>query len=348
MSVTDEGAVQEAAHAQGDEEGQLEEAPVQYEEVPAMPGELSEAELLGLRDVAHKMLSRHKTLGGALQTLIQAYRLHNVAMLDMLRVLEEERADPRLTVFFTQAAKHKAKEPFKREQLAETLGQRTLPWLLDQIAQEKVRDNSEEVKAQRRQEEARRTAPIRWPVVDLPLPSLQQGDHAVLPRDRTLAIAGPAEEVYAQIERLARTAMGNLKIIYCHEQLGEYCEKLATPLDKENTVIPLGRAKWLNACDNERTMMMAFHDVFRQLEHVDLILVADMSDFNGAMTQQSPAGRAATGHRRLRRFAEAMGCGLVIGVPTTEENPYNLSLSAWSNLTTYTHLYLTDGAHGKP
>jgi hypothetical protein len=332
--------VAEETQVSPEEEGQLDGLP-RCEEAPNLNGELDDAEIAGLQAAATKLLHRRKELGGAIMTMVQAFRLHNTASLAMMRILEEERANERLSLFFSGAARNEARKPFKREELAETLGKKTLPWLLEEIAHEQHLDSLDETKEKRRQEEARREAPVRWPYVDLPIEAFRQGDLAAMPRNRTLAVVGPLDEVRLAIRALALNAMDAVRTVYCHELLA------GDPSDARANLVVIGKSQWLNAGESERLMATAFHEAFHALGELDLLLVADMDDFSSSMTSLSSAAKAASGHRRLRKFADHLGCALVIGVPTTEEAPYDVSQSGWSNLTTYAHVHLVAGAHVK-
>lgn len=300
------------------------------EVVPAVEGELSEDALEELRKKAMKVMHRRKELGSALASAVQAYRLHSIATLAISRVLQEEQADPRLLLFLTHAVKAQAAEPFEREKVAQLLGEGTLPWLLDEIAQEKFRENLESNKEAQAAEEARRQEPLTLPGELLPGLMTAEGV-ANVQRDRTVALVGPRDAVRSRLEQIVQALAGK-NVLYCRWSLD------ADEFPSQQGLAILPKSKWLNAAESDQQLADVFRVAMPDAPYVDALLIDDTDDVSASLSQVSIANRVSTAHRRLRRFADSLGCALILGVPTTDEQPFDLSKTGWQTLEVHTVL----------
>lgn len=319
MSASEDPGTQEAAETQ---ENRLTEV------VPHLSGELSEEEVEDFRRKAMKLIHRRKDLGSALASAVQAYRLHSIATLAISRVLEEEQADPRLLLFLSHAVKSQAQEPFEREKVLQLLGEGTLPWLLEEIGKEKARENLESNKEARAAEEARRQQPLVVPGHLLPGLTTDTGV-AQIARDRTVTLIGSRDVVRSRIEQLAK-ALAGMSVLHCRWSLD------ADEAEAQEGLVTLPKSKWLNAAEGDQELADIFRVAMPTATHVDAILIDDTDDVSASMSQVSIANRVSTAHRRLRRFADSLGCALILGVPTTEEQPFDLSKTGWQTLEVHT------------
>ena len=110
----------------------------------------------------------------------------------------------------------------------------------------------------------------------------------------------------------------------------------------------LPKSKWLNAAEGDQELADIFRVAMPNATHVDAILIDDTDDVSASMSQVSIANRVSTAHRRLRRFADSLGCALILGVPTTDEQPFDLSKTGWQTLEVHTVMVRVSNADITP
>ena len=201
---------------------------------------------------------------------------------------------------------------------------------MDEIAQEKFRENLESNKEAQAAEEARRQEPLTLPGELLPGLMTAEGV-ANVQRDRTVALVGPRDAVRSRLEQIVQALAGK-NVLYCRWSLD------ADEFPSQQGLAILPKSKWLNAAESDQQLADVFRVAMPDAPYVDALLIDDTDDVSASLSQVSIANRVSTAHRRLRRFADSLGCALILGVPTTDEQPFDLSKTGWQTLEVHTVL----------
>jgi hypothetical protein len=244
--------------------------------------------------------------------------------------------------FAVQYAMWAASKPFNEHDMMSGVLETILPWLADVVDSHTVADEKAAMEERAELNERRRNTPLPIGVKHTPA---QEGTS--LARDRALVLIGWEPAVRWLMDEMCSNVLNtqehDFRIVRCLTRPPNASEQHAR-------MIRLAPSAWSGVANSDRDIDKM---VFEFIEPtaggpVDMVAIDNLSlAFTGGFVGRNPYANAGDAHRRLKKWTDKLGAGLVATVPTETYQLPDFSGNEFEQLKTFANLRpvaVTDGA----
>lgn len=300
--------------------------------VEGAPGKVADAEWekAGAQARAFMTKDSFREVIGSMLAFRQGYVMAYNAL---QRLLDRETdVHPLVADVLVQSAAHGAAQAFDEQILLKGYQETVFPWMLRTVAQHNAEDREELKKQFEAEEEARRQRDVPIGV------ALDPGGSLSLPRSQSLVLTGWRPAVLWVLDQIVThtlAARDQQTYTVVRFQAGTTQQK------PDAYLLRLGGKAWAGCCNSNSSLpKLAAAAIYPLLQlPPDLLVVDDLpAAITNGLVGRASASVAGDAHRRLRKMANEVGCGLVGAILQPTEDPPDLSPPPWENLRTFTTL----------
>lgn len=298
--------------------------------------EITEEQLKAISRRSQKLIEQDKLIQTACATLMISQQLYHCGLQALNRQIDKIGEKPDIEAALVQSMRHGAMQPFKRPDLLKKLQDHILPWLLGEMAGEEEREGKH-VAAEIIKENEQRAK------IDIPIGFLPDKDwkEMLLPRDRTLVLAGHRGAVKFMLDMIVRAIIEigtgfRPNILRMVDNVLAH-SNITKSEWRDKQYIECGVNRWIKCASSDKALTKTLAPWIKAMRKLrtDLLVIDDMGLLLGESTLavQTRAGQA---HKRIRKWADTLSAAVIGGIPMS---PEELKLDrSWSQLEVYTHL----------
>lgn len=253
-----------------------------------------------------------------------------------------EEIPPEFCDFAVQYAMWAASKPFNEHDMMSGVLETILPWLADVVDAHTEADEQAAIAERAELNEKRRNTPLPVGVKH----TVAQEDTA-LARDRALVLVGWEPAVRWLMDEMCSNVLNAKEHDFRIVRLVNRAPKAG---EQHARMVRLAPSAWSGVANSDRDIdKMVFEFVEPTAGGpVDLVAIDDLSlAFTGGFVGRNKYANAGDAHRRLKKWTDKMGAGLVASVPTETFVLPDFSGSEFEQLKTFANLrpvVVTDGA----
>lgn len=291
----------------------------------------------------YKELSKEPRFKSAVAVMIGLRRAYAIALRELNDRAEAGAVElakrglgempPTVPDFAVQYAMYVASKPFNEHDAMQGMVQTVLPWMAEVIDAHSDADERDSLEEQAARNEARRERPV--PVGFQHTPTQED---ATVDRKRSVVLVGWANAVHWLLDQVSAHALAQAENPPAVLRLMTHAPKRE---DQHARLIRLAPSAWKGCGNSDRNIDQM---VLKYVEPamgspIDLILCDDLAAaFTGGFVGRKAAADAGDAHKRLRKWADVVGAGVVAAVPLQANGPVDLTGPEYEQLRTFTYL----------
>ena len=270
----------------------------------------------------------------AVAAMIAARQLYAVAYHEVLEQVAAESPppDPMTADALVMSAMHAASEAFDINTLIGSMVGSVMPWIGDVADRKNAEDAAVAQKEMEDNDKLRRSVPL-----EIGFRYDPELEEAVLPRDRSLVLAGWRPAVVFAIDQIVNAVLASRRDGFLSTVVRLQQDQPRRG-DENVYLIRLGRQKWEGCCNTSTALpKIGAEFIAPQMTHpADLVVCDDLPRCVTNGFRGRPSGAVAgDAHKRLKDWAKRDGAGVVAGVPFDVRGDVDVFTPEWEQVRTF-------------